>query len=60
MNLLGIEAKKKETIDKKTYNSLNNSPLNYNKYAWSLMKDDEFVKRHNIMMDAVSSMENIE
>jgi len=55
-----IEAKKKETIDKKTYNSLNNSPLNYNKYAWSLMKDDEFVKRHNIMMDAVSSMENIE
>lgn len=55
-----IEAKKKETVNKKTYDSLNNSPLNYNKYAWSLMKDDDFVKRHNIMMDAVNLKENLE
>ena len=54
-----IEAKKKEAVDKSTYNSLNDSPLNYNKYAWSLMKDDDFVKRHNIMMAAVNSMDKL-
>jgi len=48
-----VEAKKKETIDKNTYESLNNSPLNYNKYAWSLLKDHSFLKRHNAAMQAV-------
>ena len=50
-----IEAKKKEDMNKISYNSLNNSPQNYNKYAWSLMKDDDFVKKHNKMMSAVNS-----
>jgi len=50
-----IEARKKETIDKSTYQSLNNSPLNYNQYAWSLMKDKDFLEKHNKMMSAVNS-----
>ena len=50
-----IEAKKKETIDKNTYQSLNDSPLNYNKYAWSLMKDKDFLEKHNKMMSSVNS-----
>jgi hypothetical protein len=45
-----IEARKKESIDKNTYQSLNDSPLNYNKYAWSLMKDKDFLEKHNKMM----------
>ena len=43
-----------ETINKGEYDSLNDSPLNYNKYAWSLMKDKDFVKKHNKMMSAVN------
>lgn len=50
-----IEARKKETIDKNTYHSLNDSTLNYNKYAWSLMKDRNFLEKHNKMMLAVNS-----
>ena len=50
-----IEAKKKETIDKNAYQSLNDSPLNYNKYAWSLMKDKDFLEKHNKMMSSVNS-----
>jgi len=53
-----IEARKKETIDKDKYDSLNDSPLNYNRYAWSLMKDDGFVKKHDAMMKAVKNMDN--
>jgi hypothetical protein len=49
-----IEAKKKESIDGKTYQSLNDSPLNYNRYAWSLMKDEKFLKKHNKMMSSVN------
>jgi len=49
-----IEAKKKETIDIKAYKSLNDSPLNYNKYAWSLMKDEAFVKKHKKMIESVN------
>jgi hypothetical protein len=49
-----IEAKKEKTIDKKTYKSLNNSKLNYNKYAWSLLKDDVFLQKHEKMMAAVN------
>ena len=55
-----IEAKKKETIDANTYNSLNDSPLNYNKYAWSLMKDDSFLDKHNKMMAAVNPIVDID
>lgn len=50
-----IEAKKKKTIDKNAYQSLNDSPLNYNKYAWSLMKDKDFLEKHNKMMSSVNS-----
>ena len=49
-----IEAKKKEKIDEKKYKSLNDSPLNYNKYAWSLLKDKEFLDKHNKMMSSVN------
>jgi hypothetical protein len=53
-----IEAHKKETVDKNKYESLNGSPLNYNRYAWSLMKDAGFVKKHEAMMKAVKDMDN--
>jgi len=49
-----IEAKKDQTINKDKYDSLNNSPLNYNRYAWSLMKDTSFVEKHKKMMSAVN------
>jgi len=52
-----IEARKKETVEKESYDSLNNSNQNYNRYAWSLMKDDDFVKKHNAMMKAVKDLE---
>jgi len=50
MTSLIIEAQQGETIDKNKYNSLNDSPLNYNRYAWSLMKDSEFLEKHNKIM----------
>jgi hypothetical protein len=49
-----IEAKKKETISSERYDSLNDSPLNYNNYAWSLMKDESFAKKHDKMMASVN------
>lgn len=49
-----IEAKKKVMVDRDTYESLNDSPKNYNRYAWSLLKDENFAKRHNAMMAAVN------
>lgn len=51
-----IEAKKKESINAENYESLNNSPLNYNNYAWSLLKDSQFLKRHNAMIEAVNKL----
>ena len=48
-----IEAKKKKNINLESYKSLNNSPLNYNKYAWSLLKDDEFLKKNDKMLKSV-------
>jgi len=53
-----IEAKKKDPIDKDTYQSLNDSPLNYNRYAWSLMKDEGFVRRHNHMMKSLQDLDD--
>lgn len=49
-----IEAKKKNSIDIKGYVSSNDSPLNYNQYSWSLMKDENFLKKHNKMMKSVN------
>lgn len=37
-----IEAKKEKYIDKDSYVDMNNSKLNYNKYAFSLLKDKNF------------------
>ena len=51
-----IEAKKKEDIKKEDYEGLNKSPLNYNNYAWSLMKDSQFMKRHDVMIEAVKGL----
>ena len=53
-----IEAKKEDSVEKETYQSLNNSPLNYNNYAWSLMKDDEFLKRHKAIIKAIDQLES--
>ena len=52
-----IEARKKETINPEEYDSLNDSPLNYNKYAWSLMKDEGFVKKHKYIMKAAKEFD---
>ena len=51
-----IEAKKKEFVRKDEYKSLNDSPLNYNRYAWSLMKDSEFLEKHKKMMRSVNNI----
>lgn len=48
-----IEAKKERTIDPDSYDSLNDSPLNYNRYAWSLLKDPYFAPRCEVALDAV-------
>ena len=53
-----IEAKKEDSIEKEKYQSLNNSPLNYNNYAWSLMKDEEFLKRHKAIIKAIDQLES--
>ena len=53
-----IEAKKEDSVEKETYQSLNNSPLNYNNYAWSLMKDEEFLKRHKAIIKAIDQLES--
>ena len=55
-----IEAKKKENIKAEDYDSLNNSPLNYNNYAWSLLKDNQFLKRHDVMIEAVNKLKKEE
>ena len=52
-----VELKRWDIVKKETYQSLNNSPLNYNKYAWSLMKDDEFLKRHKAIMKTIHKLE---
>lgn len=40
-----IEAKKESPVDPSRYESLNNSPKNYNRYAFSLLKDAGFSAR---------------
>jgi len=49
-----IEATKKSDVKKEDYSSLNSSPLNYNRYAWSLLKDENFEAKHKSMMRAVN------
>ena len=44
-----VEAKKARAIDARRYQSLNDSTDNYNRYAWSLLKDPVFASR----LDAV-------
>jgi hypothetical protein len=53
-----IEARKKETIDKKIYKTLNDSTKNYNKYAWSLLKDSDFKAKCDVMLEAVENIRN--
>lgn len=48
-----IEARKNITIDKNKYDSLNESEMNYNRYAWSLLKDKDFCQKNNIALNAV-------
>jgi len=55
-----IEAKKKESIEVENYKSLNDSPLNYNNYAWSLLKDNQFSEKHDAMIAAVKKLEEKE
>jgi hypothetical protein len=40
-----VEARKVEHIDASKYESLNSSPLNYNRYSYSLLKDPKFAQR---------------
>jgi len=49
-----IEAKKETNIDLNKFDDLNNSNMNYNKYAWSLMKDDNFVNKY----EAIKNIKN--
>ena len=51
-----IEAKKKEYISPEQYQSLNESKTNYNRYAWSLMKDENFLKRHEAIMKTIEKI----
>ncbi|MDC0092776.1 methyltransferase domain-containing protein [Alphaproteobacteria bacterium] len=53
-----IEARKNVTVDLENYESLNDSKQNYNKYAWSLLKDEEFVKKNDAMLKAIRSIKN--
>ena len=48
-----IEAKKEKYIDKDMYTSLNNHKLNYNNYAFSLLKDKNFA-------DKIEKIKNID
>jgi len=48
-----IEAKKNKDVKKEDYDSLNDSDLNYNRYAWSLLKDEVFNKKNKKMLDSV-------
>jgi len=45
-----IEATKDRHIDASTYESLNKSPKNYNRYAYSLLKDPAFSRRLESML----------
>ena len=51
-----IEAKKYSTIDEKSYKSLNDSQENYNKYAWSLLKDKDFSKKNTAILKAAKTI----
>jgi hypothetical protein len=53
-----IEAKKKNMVDKESYESLNDGDKNYNKYAFSLLKDERFLNRHNVIMSAIDKLDN--
>ncbi|MDA1095644.1 MAG: methyltransferase domain-containing protein [Chloroflexi bacterium] len=49
-----VEAKKDRHVDASSYQSLNDSKKNYNRYAWSLLRDPTFSKR---LDDVVRSAE---
>jgi len=40
-----VEARKRVHIDGNQYESLNGSNKNYNRYAWSLLKDETFARK---------------
>ena len=51
-----IEAKKKKYISPEQYQCLNESKTNNNRYAWSLMKDENFLKRHEAIMKTIKKI----
>lgn len=50
-----VEARKVEHIDASKYQSLNDSPLNYNRYSYSLLKDPNFSKRLDTVLASAKS-----
>ena len=46
-----IEAKKKSTIDRRIFKSMNLSKKNYNRYGQSLMKDKAFQKKVKVLSE---------
>jgi len=51
-----IEASKTKDVLKDGYDSLNQSHLNYNRYAWSLLKDENFSRKNKSMLDSVRDL----
>ena len=52
-----IEAQKTRNVDKRNYLGLNESPLNYNRYAWSLLKDPLFKSKYSAILDLTNPEE---
>ena len=51
-----VEARKDRHVDVSKYDSLNNSGQNYNRYAYSLLKDAGFAKRLKSILATVGSV----
>ena len=55
-----IEAQKARHMNASKYESLNQSPLNYNRYAFSLLKDPAFAKRLDTVLGPGAAQSAIE